>query len=534
MDLSNLDIRRIVDLERLDLLLTDMSRLLGLNFVLFDVNGSMVKQVPTGRIRCRNVTEDGSLLEGCEHEHQNLFDQVKERGEAVHSACCHGSSMIGVNIGIPPTLFGVLNACHVSATGSPQQQFIPVGEGEAGSDPEEGLIRFLVNMADLVANECYQNVELENLSEELETRYEELHMIYEIGREIKVTDSLESTIQFFADKSMDVLVPACITFFSNLYEECFIFENQETGLISADEDPEISDLSRHVTQEACSKKEPVVFNLNDLLKIPDIPQSIMTRFGSVLSVPLVTKDKTYGAINILKKKEEGSFFSGEVKLMNSLGKEAAIVIKNSELFQNLRSLFINMLKTLVFTIEAKDQYTRGHSERVNHYSTALGRLLSYSAREMEVLNSASLLHDIGKLKVPGMVLRKPGPLNDREWALIKEHPVTGVQILSPIQEFQVPLQGVRHHHERWDGGGYPDGLQGEEIPEIARIIAIADTYDALTSKRAYRGSLDHSAAIEEIERCLGTQFDPRIGALFIKHFTDSPEGDMEAQQAAAT
>ena len=527
MDLSNLDIRRIIDLERCERLLTDMSRLMGLNFRLFDVNGSVVKQVvPSHKTPCRNITEDGSLPKECDQDLQKLFDQVRAKGAPVHSACRQGYFLLGVNIGTPPALFGVITACQASAS---LKGLSPRAEGNEKEGPEGDLSSFLINFTDLIANECYQNVELDNISEELDTRYEELHLIYEIGKEIRVTNNLESTIQFIATKSMDVLIPACITFASDIYKECYIIDRQRMELIQ--DDPDLTALSHFVAGQSCSKEEPVVFN--DLSKLQETPQSIRERFGAVLSVPLITRDKTYGAINLFKEREEGNFYSGEVKLMDSLGKEAAIVIKNSELFQNLQTLFINMLKTLVFTIEAKDQYTSGHSERVNHYSTALGRLLSYNEREMEVLNSASLLHDIGKLKVPGTVLRKPGRLNDREWELIREHPVAGVRILSPIQEFQVPLLGVRHHHERWDGGGYPDGLQGEEIPEIARIISVADTYDALTSKRSYRDSLDHPAAIEEIGRCLGTQFDPRIGAQFLEHFSDSPEGDDEVRKGSA-
>ena len=406
MDLSSLDIRNIVDLERLEQLLTDVSRLMNLNIRLFDVYGNVVHQVPAGGVSCLDSIGCPAIPERCEAELRTLFDRIKEEGGPIRDDCSHGFSLYGLNIGTPPAVFGVINACQVATAVAPGRRSIPAGNEDDTTKPEDRLFRFLSNIADLVANECYQNVELDNLSTELETRYEELNLIYEIGKEIKITDNLESTIEFFATKSLEVLVAACMTFVSDIFQECFIFDGEGAGIGKGEDNPELVTLSRHLAELVGSGREPVVFN--DLTVLPGVTDTITARYDAVLSLPLIASEKMYGVINIFKASGEGVIHSGDVKLMNSLGKEAAIVIKNSELFQNLRSLFINMLKTLVFTIEAKDQYTSGHSERVNRYSMALGRLLDYGIREMEVLNSASLLHDIGKLRVLGELFCKLG------------------------------------------------------------------------------------------------------------------------------
>ena len=189
MDLSNLDIRRIINLERCERLLTDMNRMMGLNFRLFDVNGSVVKQVPSDRVPCRNPAEEGSIPKECEQDLQQLFDQVRAKGTPAHSTCRQGYSLMGVNIGTPPALFGVITVCQAAASASSKELSLQT-EGDAVEGPGGDLTNFLVNFTDLLANECYQNVELDNISEELDTRYEELHLIYEIGKEIRVTANL--------------------------------------------------------------------------------------------------------------------------------------------------------------------------------------------------------------------------------------------------------------------------------------------------------------------------------------------------------
>lgn len=178
-------------------------------------------------------------------------------------------------------------------------------------------------------------------------------------------------------------------------------------------------------------------------------------------------------------------------------------------------LYLSVIQSLALAVDAKDQYTHQHILRVQRYATAIATRLNITGNEMEGLRTSALLHDIGKLGVPDSVLLKPGRLTDEEFAKIKQHPEMGAAILEPV-DFPWPvLPGVRYHHEKWDGSGYPAGLKGEEIPLQARILAVADVYDALTTNRSYRSAWPHEKAAAEIARCAGTHFDARIVDAFL-------------------
>ena len=179
-------------------------------------------------------------------------------------------------------------------------------------------------------------------------------------------------------------------------------------------------------------------------------------------------------------------------------------------------LFLNVVRSLAGAIDAKDTYTNGHSSRVAEYSKEIARRYGYSMKEQSDIFIIGLLHDVGKIGVPDSVINKPGALSDEEFEYIKRHPVIGSQILKNINEMPKLSIGARWHHERYDGSGYPDGLAGEEIPEEARIIAVADAYDAMSSNRSYRNSMPQEKIRSEIERGSGTQFDPRFAEIMLK------------------
>jgi diguanylate cyclase (GGDEF)-like protein/putative nucleotidyltransferase with HDIG domain len=173
------------------------------------------------------------------------------------------------------------------------------------------------------------------------------------------------------------------------------------------------------------------------------------------------------------------------------------------------------IEALALALTERDRYTGEHSNAVIEMSAAVARYMGLRATEVERIRSAALLHDIGKVAIPDEILHKPGPLSDEEWILMREHPVVGERILSVLPGMSGVARIVRHEHERWDGGGYPDGLIAEEIPLGSRIIIAADTYHAITSDRPYRGARSHTEAVEELTRCAGTQFDPAVTAALI-------------------
>nr|WP_281380299.1 HD-GYP domain-containing protein [Armatimonas rosea] len=173
------------------------------------------------------------------------------------------------------------------------------------------------------------------------------------------------------------------------------------------------------------------------------------------------------------------------------------------------------VQTLAAAGDARDTYTRGHSDRVAEYARQLAVALGFSQEQVERIHTIGTLHDVGKIGIPDSVLLKPGPLDPDERKVMESHAVRSEELIRNVPSLVATLPGIRHHHERWDGKGYPDGLAGEEIPLDARVLALADTFDALTSDRPYRKGWDFARALAEIERCAGTQFDPALVPYFI-------------------
>ena len=193
-----------------------------------------------------------------------------------------------------------------------------------------------------------------------------------------------------------------------------------------------------------------------------------------------------------------------------------LTLSKNALLHDLKELFFTTVQSISSALDAKDTYTHGHSHRVTLYSLILAKELNLDKNLMEEIEIAGLLHDIGKIGVPEEILCKPGKLTDEEYGIIKLHPERGKKILNGIRQLNEVTVWVNLHHERWDGRGYPEGIKEFEIPLPARILAIADTYDAMTSNRSYRQGLPHEVAYEEIKRCAGSQFDPDIVEAFIR------------------
>lgn len=186
--------------------------------------------------------------------------------------------------------------------------------------------------------------------------------------------------------------------------------------------------------------------------------------------------------------------------------------------RNLQEQFISLLKALSEIVDARDTHTQGHSIKVCQYALAMGAELGFSPRRLERLEIAALLHDIGKLGVEAFILQKPTDLNELEAMAVRHHPLLSVRILKSVVQLADVIPFIRHHHERYDGQGYPDGLRGEQIPMEARILTVADSFDAMTSHRPYRKAMSPQAALAELQEKAGTQFDPRIVEVFHQVF----------------
>ncbi|HNW33542.1 MAG TPA: HD domain-containing protein [Candidatus Ozemobacteraceae bacterium] len=237
---------------------------------------------------------------------------------------------------------------------------------------------------------------------------------------------------------------------------------------------------------------------------------------NTIAIPMTPGERYLGVIQIANKQHGDPFTPEDLDLLKILSSQIAFVIQNSDLFHNLQHAYFDTLAALTQAIDAKDSYTHGHSERVTQYSVELARAMGLEEPKIENLKLAGMLHDIGKIGIPENILNKPGRLTDEEFDVIKSHPELGVRILHRVEFLAPVIPIIRHHHERFDGHGYPSGLGCEEIPYGARLVAIADTYDAMTSDRPYRKAMEMETALAEIIRCKGTQFDPELADAFVK------------------
>lgn len=244
---------------------------------------------------------------------------------------------------------------------------------------------------------------------------------------------------------------------------------------------------------------------------------------SFLGVPLWTRSYFIGVLCLGGKKTGERFTQDDMSLLSTLGSQAALAIYNAQLYEAREQALLDTITALAHAIEAKDTYTINHCENITDRAVALAQALSLPRQEVENIRLGSILHDVGKIGIPDAILNKPSKLTDEEYETIKQHAQIGARIVQSVGALQGVVPIVRHHQERYDGQGYPDGLVGEEVPIGARIIAIVDAYGAMTEDRVYRKALGHEKALNELRRNAGTQFDPYVVNTFIRILKEQPE-----------
>ncbi len=275
-------------------------------------------------------------------------------------------------------------------------------------------------------------------------------------------------------------------------------------------------IGQSIIGRVADTKMPIVVEdarTNSLLENPQ--QVISEGILAFLSVPLLMKNTVLGVLTVYSETPH-KYTADEIQLLTSLAVQSAIVIENKRLVGEIKTHLINITRSLAETIEAKDIHTRGHSERTVWYAVSIAQEMGMSEADVETIEIATLLHDIGKIGVPEEILLKPGGLTQEEFEKIKNHPFTSFSILSSGEFSKEIVTGVSQHHERIDGKGYPYGLSGDEISLEARIIEVADSFEAMVSNRPYRKALDVETAIMELKRCTGKQFDPDVVNAFLR------------------
>ncbi len=234
---------------------------------------------------------------------------------------------------------------------------------------------------------------------------------------------------------------------------------------------------------------------------------------SLMAIPLISKERPKGVL-LLGDTTAGQFVREDAFTIEKVAAQMAVALENARLYEEMKSLFINTVASLANAIDAKSPWTKGHSERVMNVAATIAREMGLAEAEVERIRLAGLLHDIGKIGIIEALLERPAELSEDEFPPLRLHPEKGVAILAPIRQLQDILPGVLHHHERMDGSGYPHGLKGEAIPLSARIVAVADSFDAMVSERPYKKGLSVKEAVAELNRCAGSQFDRAVVEAF--------------------
>ena len=382
------------------------------------------------------------------------------------------------------------------------------------TDSEEHL---LVAIADMVAMAVHRA----GLFEELEHRVQELDTLFEIGKSLTSTLSIQEILS-------KVVISACRAIPA---EGCWIHlwnEKRKRFVLGAVEGFS-SDLVGKFTYHSGEGLTGWVFQEGKIANVPNVatdpnwkhePQyesALPSKEAkNALAVPLTAGTKTLGVLGIVNKIGADAFSERDLSLVDALAGEVAIAIENARLYEDVCALSVETVRSLAVAIDARDPYTHGHSGGVVKLALCLARKLDWTKPDLELLEFAALLHDVGKLAVPDYILRKTEPLNNEEWAIIRKHPAQSALIVKPVKSLKRILPWISHHHERWDGSGYPNGLKGKAIPLAARVIAIADAYDAMTTNRPYRQALPTDQACQELKRGAGTQFDPTLVEVFLK------------------
>ncbi len=369
-----------------------------------------------------------------------------------------------------------------------------------------------------IADERRDKNDLVMMTDELGQRYEELHLVYAMDEHIKRSEGenhkiFQSLLQSAAEHlNVDVVAfvqPArdVCQYATSLSQE---IHNLDLVLVEMR-----GDLYRFLQVSA----ETINLNAADDPRrayiFTDMPYKI-------LACPVVTDKKIESMIVLLNHQHKPDFTNGDRKLAEVLANQLSGMSNTYLLMQSMAEFNRQMARTLIEAVEAKDPYTRGHSERVHYLSMEIGRAMGLPADDLENLHWGSLLHDVGKIGIPDAVLCKPSRLTKDEYTFIKVHPERSYDILRHIRHLDKAVLGARHHQEMYDGTGYPHGLKGEHIPLHGRIIAVPDTYDSITSSRAYRAGRSHEVAMAEIERVSGSQLDPVIVDVFKKIVATEP------------
>lgn len=346
---------------------------------------------------------------------------------------------------------------------------------------------------------------------------EQLDLLHEVGKRAGSTPRLTQLVKQITKMTQQTLKGSAssVLVLDDEHEELsFIYAAGEAGKML--KQTRIDAESGIAGWVACHGKPLIV---NNVYNDPRFDGSVDKTTGfvtrSIICAPLMVRGHTIGSIEVLNKEDGTDFNEQDLDALMAVASTVAMAIENTRLHQLVLAAYKGTINALAGAIDAKDHYTLGHSQRVMDYAMLGGSEMSQSPQEMEVLEFGAILHDIGKIGIPDGILLKAGQLTDEEWAIMTKHSEIGARMMETVPFLNRSRELVLHHHERYDGKGYPAGLSGQDIPIGSRLIAVADAFDTMTTDRSYRAAMSTSDGVDELSRCSGTQFCPVAVEAFV-------------------
>lgn len=361
-------------------------------------------------------------------------------------------------------------------------------------------------------------ISLENLarSNQALRRVEQVSLLYDVGKAMNSILDIRKLLDEIMYRGQEALMAeACSVLLVDEEKQELFFEIAKGQAGEALQQVRLK-MDQGIAGWVATNAEPLI--INDVSKDPrhfskvDKDVKFVTR--SILAVPMLARGKTIGVIEVINTRDGRDFGDEDLELLTALATDSAVSIDNARLFHAVMDGYLDTIKALAAAVDAKDPYTAGHIDRVSNYSIATGEVLQLSEEEMTALRYGSILHDVGKIGIADAILGKPAPLTREEFEIMSTHADIGSRMLEGIKFLEKARVIARHHHETWDGKGYPDGLKGEEIPRAARIVGAVDAFDAMTTDRPYRKALSVEFALTELRNKAGIQFDAEVVEAF--------------------
>jgi len=387
-------------------------------------------------------------------------------------------------------------------------------------DQSEWTIPALERMATVVLGKVSSDAEIDRLTEEIDkvsdslsSTYEEISLLYGLTQNLRISSSDSQLGDLALNWLMEVIPCRGLTI---LYQQPGRrgSQNDSSGaqydshLLCAGECDVDSQMLSHLVKKLNLNDKRSAYVANQ--RVTERPDWPCPDIRQIIAVPLVEGDNVFGWLFAVNHNEDKGFGTVEASLLSSVGTILGIHSGNIELYRRQSEFVTSVVRALTSAIDAKDPYTCGHSDRVARLAVRLAQEMGLDSETLNLLYMAGLLHDVGKIGIDDSVLRKPGRLTDEEYEHIKLHPELGCNILSGLKQLEAVLPVVLHHHEQWDGNGYPHKLAGETIPKLARITAVADAYDAMSSDRPYRKGMPADRVNQIFQEGSGTQWDPEV------------------------